>query len=99
MEGKPFYEVAEIFERINRTGIELSVFALATAVYFKKKVNLRDWWKEYYTSDMSVIRKFCSEDDENYSKYILQVMALLQRKEVKKRVLINPKEFVLDYGK
>ncbi len=99
LEGKPFYEVAEIFERINRTGIELSVFALATAVYFKKKINLRDWWKEYYTSDMSVIRKFCSEDDENYPKYILQIMALLQGKEVKKRVLINPKEFILDYEK
>lgn len=93
LENKPFYEVAEIFERINRTGIELSVFALATAVFFKKGINLRDWWKEYYNAGENIVGTFCNIDDENYPKYILQVMALLQGKEVKKKILINPKEF------
>jgi len=100
LENRPFYEVAEIFERINRTGIELSVFALATAVFFKMGINLRNWWKEYYNAEENVVRKFCKdEDDENYPKYILQIMALLQEKEVKKKTLINPKEFRVDKEK
>lgn len=98
LENRPLYEVAEIFERINRTGIELSVFALATAVFFKRGYNLRNWWKEYYEND-SQIQKYCKEDDENYPKYILQIMALLQGKEVKKKVLINPFELTVDKEK
>ena len=96
LENRPFYEVAEVFERINRTGIELSVFALATAVFFKKSINLREWWKEYYNEEESIVEKFCDVDDENYPKYILQIMALLQGKEVKKKILINPREFTVD---
>ena len=91
IEDRPLYEVAEIFERINRTGVELSVFALATAVFCKEEHNLRKWWKEYYENDDS-IKKYCKEDEENFPKYILQIIALLQGKEVKKKVLIDPSE-------
>lgn len=96
LENRPFFEVAEIFERINRTGIALSVFALATAVFFEKDRNLRGWWEEYYNDDESVIGKFCKVDNESYPKYILQIMALLQGKDVTKKILINPKEFTPD---
>ncbi len=97
LENRTFWEVAEIFERINRTGIELSTFALATAVFFKQRVNLRDWWKEYYDTG-GEITGMCEDDDEDYPKFTLQVMALLQGKEVKKKVLINPKEFSVNKG-
>ncbi|MCK4949520.1 MAG: DUF262 domain-containing protein, partial [Thermoplasmata archaeon] len=99
LENKPIEEVAEIFERINRTGIPLSVFAIATAVFFKKDVNLREWWKNYYQDDESSMKVFCKVDDENYPKYLLQIMALLQGKEVKKKVLLNPKEFAVGIPK
>ena len=92
LENRNFAEVAEIFERINRTGIVLSTFALATAVFFKQKVNLRDWWMEYHRAGGQVA-EFCEDDDEDYPKFILQVMALLQGKEVKRKIIINPKEF------
>lgn len=99
LEGRPLYEVAEVFERINRTGVELSVFALATAVFFKKDMNLRSWWDEYYQKDDAGVTRFCKDDDEEYPKYILQIVALIDGKEVKKRVLINPREFSVDGGK
>ena len=99
LENKSLPEVAEIFERINRTGVELSVFALATAVFFKQGINLRNWWKEYYNMPENPIRNFCDEDNEEYPKIILQVMALLQGKEVKKRVLVNSKELTVNKEK
>ena len=60
---------------------------------------MRDWWKEYYNEEESILGKFCKDDDENYPKYILQIMVLLQGKEVKKKILINPKEFTVDREK
>ena len=96
LEGKPFYEVAEIFERVNRTGIELSVFALATAVFFKQNINLREWWKNYYGDEGNEVKQFCEEDNEEYPKYILQIAGLLSGKEVKKKILIDPKQFSID---
>jgi len=98
LENRPLYEVAEVFERINRTGIELSVFALATAVFIKEDHNLRNWWEEYYKND-DQIQNYCKDDDENYPKYILQIMALLQGKEVKKKVLINSHELSVNKEK
>lgn len=95
LENRRLYEVAEIFERINRTGVELSVFALATAVFFKKdeNKNLRNWWEEYYEREGGYIRQLCKKDDEDYPKYLLQIMALVQNKEVKKKVLLDSKVF------
>lgn len=93
LENKSFAEVAEIFERINRTGVQLSVFALATAVFYKQGIKLRDLWKNYYNNDENEITGFCSIDNEEYPKFILQIIALLKGKDVKKNVLINPKVF------
>lgn len=93
LENKQLFEVAEIFERINRTGVVLSVFALATAVYTKQGINLRKMWKNYYENNNYEVKNFCEIDDEDYPKLILQIMALLQNKEIKKRVIIDPKEF------
>ena len=98
LQDVPLEKVAEIFERINRTGVELSVFSLATAVFFRQGQRLRDYWKKYYKRSQQ-IKKYCSVEDENYPKYILQIMALLQGKEVKKKVLINPKRFKVDEQK
>lgn len=101
LENMPLPDVAEVFERINKTGVELSVFALATAVFFEGKINLRDWWLKTFNDGDSELRngKFCKKDDENYPKYILQIMALLQGKEVKKRVLINKETFTVTQDK
>ena len=98
LEGRPFHEVAEIFERINRTGVVLSTFALATAVYFKNKINLREWWQQYYDEN-ELIRYYCERDNEEYPKIILQVIALCQGKEVRKKVLINSKDLSIDKNK
>lgn len=98
LQNTDIIEVAEIFERINKTGVELSVFAIATAVFYNEDCNLRKWWEDYYNQN-GLIKKFCDIDDENYPKYILQIMALLQEKEVKKRVLIDSSELKVDKGK
>jgi len=92
LENYSVADVAEIFERINRTGVVLSVFALATAVFYRQGLNLRYLWRESYENS-EILPRYCDIDDEDFPKMILQVMALLQGKEVKKRVLINPREF------
>ncbi len=91
LEERDLVKVVDLFERINRTGVALSVFALATAVYMKGGVNLRRLWREFYAASPT-IQQFCQEDDETYPKYVLQVMALLQGKEVKKKVLIDSRQ-------
>lgn len=94
LENRPLSEVAEIFERINRTGTELSVFSLANAVFFKQKCNLREWWKKYF-QESSRVAEYCGDlSKEDYPKYILQIIALCHGKEVKKSVLISPSELL-----
>lgn len=39
--------IVHIFERLNRSGIRLSVFDLATAHLFTKGIHLRDYWEEF----------------------------------------------------
>ena len=74
--------IINIFERINRTGVTLSLFDLAVARLYKKDVKLRKHWDE-----------FCRENEE-VAQVIqpdasLKVIALLQGKETKRTSLLD----------
>jgi hypothetical protein len=94
LENRPLSEVAEIFERINRTGTELSVFSLANAVFFKRRCNLRECWNKYF-QESNRVAQYCGDlSKEDYPKYILQIIALCNGKEVRKSILISPIELL-----
>ncbi len=74
--------IINIFERINRTGIRLSLFDLAVARLHPKEINLRKLWRDF------------SEKNETLAKiikpeFILKVIALWHDKEPKKSALLD----------
>ena len=84
--------VVEIFERINRTGENLSVFELLTARLYKEDLELRQLWENVYEDkeNFSHIRKFSDDiKDEKYQKHILRTMALIRDEEPKRKNLIT----------
>jgi hypothetical protein len=84
--------IVEIFERINRTGENLSVFELLTARLYKEDLELRELWKEVYEDkeNFSHIRKFSDDiKDEKYQKHVLRTMALIRGNEPKRKNLIT----------
>jgi len=80
--------VVEVFERINRTGTPLSVFALVTARLYNHGPRLRDLWQETFENG-TCIQFFSEKDDEAIPRIILQVVSLLRGKECKKKDLIS----------
>jgi hypothetical protein len=80
-------KVVEIFERINRTGTPLSVFALTSARLYKDGVNLRNLWDTTYIESPE-INQYSEPKDEAFPRIILQIIALMRGKECKKKNLI-----------
>ncbi|MCS7049152.1 MAG: DUF262 domain-containing protein [Verrucomicrobiae bacterium] len=74
--------IVNIFERINRTGVSLSLFDLAVARLYLKQVQLRKLWEKF------------AEEDKNRAEvvkpeFLLKVIALLNGKETKKSTLLD----------
>jgi hypothetical protein len=87
----PPERIVETFERINKTGVPLSIFELLTAKLYKHHIKLRDLLmdaKQKYSS-LKVIPE----------EYVLKVIALLRGQEVKRKNLLelDPKDFVSDW--
>jgi hypothetical protein len=87
----PPERIVETFERINKTGVPLSIFELLTAKLYKHHIKLRDLLmdaKQKYSS-IKVIPE----------EYVLKVVALLRGQEVKRKNLLelDPKDFVSDW--
>jgi len=83
--------IAETFERINRTGVPLSIFELLTARLYKYDIKLRDLLenaKEEYEFARII-----------HEEYILKVVALKRNLELKRRSLLelDPENFERDW--
>lgn len=94
--------IVEIFERINRTGQNLSIFELLTARLYSEDILLRELWEEVYKNrdEFGLIHKFSKDiKDEKYQKHILSTMALIRGEEPKRKNLItlNSKNFREDW--
>jgi uncharacterized protein with ParB-like and HNH nuclease domain len=75
-------DIVNIFERINRTGISLSLFDLAVAQLYQKQINLRDLWDDFLKDNKdvkSVIQPV----------FLLRIITLLEGKEIRKRDLLD----------
>ncbi len=82
-------DIAILFERINRTGIKLSIFALLTARLYKF-INLRTEWENAFNEKYR-LKQIASNDIEN-SKipyYIIQGLVLSEGMSIKARDVIK----------
>ncbi len=75
-------DIVNIFERINRTGLSLSLFDLAVAKLYKKGVNLRNLWEKVQNSYQGVT-------DLIKPEFLLRLIALREGKEPKKGNLLR----------
>jgi hypothetical protein len=87
----PPERIVETFQRINMTGVPLSIFELLTAKLYKHKIKLRDLLiqaKQRYSFLKAV-----------QEEHVLKVIALLRGQEVKRKNLLelDPENFVPDW--
>jgi hypothetical protein len=91
-------EVCAIFEKLNSTGVLLSVYDLLTARLYKYSIDVHKLWQT--SSDMHAqIHEFSGGEPDTYGIFVLRVIALLRGLEVKARQLINlkPQNFEEDW--
>lgn len=74
--------IINIFERINRTGVSLSLFDLAAARLYRKGIDLRRQWKEFASTNRELSKIIKPE-------FLLKTIALLEGKEVRKSALLD----------
>jgi len=91
-------EVCAIFEKINSTGVKLSVYDLLTARLYKDGIDLHALWEEAIDRHELLNQHSGGEPDE-FGVYALRTLALVRGQDVKSKTLINlsPQEFKRDW--
>lgn len=91
-------EVCAIFEKLNSTGVALSVYDLLTARLYRFGVDLHRLWQEA-VEDNELLGQFSNEDPDIYGVLVLRTLALIRDQEVKSKSLINlhPEGFENDW--
>jgi len=92
--------VCAIFEKLNSTGVELSVYDLLTARLYRSGTNLHELWKDTCSKHKLISQWSKGKADTNkFGVLILRTLALLRGKEVKPAELINldPNDFAQDW--
>lgn len=74
--------IVNIFERINRTGVSLSLFDLVGARLYPKGVRLRNLWNAFENKHKSLT-------DVVRPEFLLKVIAILEKKEPRKGNLLK----------
>ncbi len=92
--------VCAIFEKLNSTGVELSVYDLLTARLYRSGIKLHDLWKETCHQN-PLIREWSNgkADTDKFGVQILRTLALLRGLDPKPSILIElkPEEFAEDW--
>jgi hypothetical protein len=92
--------VCAIFEKLNSTGVDLSVYDLLTARLFRSQIDLHRLWEES-VEDHSLIAEWSdgSADTNKFGVLLLRTLALMRDLEPKPKTLINlePKNFAEDW--
>jgi len=93
-------EICAIFEKVNSTGVLLSVYDLLTARLFKYKIDLHKLWNETITKHNS-LATFSEGEPDLYGVLILRCIALIRGLDAKGTTLVNlkPKDFINDWEK
>lgn len=74
--------IVNIFERINRTGVSLSLFDLAAARLYVKEIQLRDLWENFKRKNVDLAKHIKPD-------FILKIISLWLDKEPRKRSLLD----------
>ncbi|MDR7534669.1 MAG: DUF262 domain-containing protein [Armatimonadota bacterium] len=74
--------IVNIFERINRTGVTLSLFDLAVARLYLKQVGLRGLWEDFERSSPEAAKTVKPE-------FLLKVIAISRGREPRKSTLLD----------
>ncbi len=84
--------IAVLFEKINRTGVKLSVFDLLTARLYKF-LNLREEWEKSFDEHLN-IQKFAlnNKRDTTVPYYFIQAIALYEGLSIKARDMLKINE-------
>lgn len=92
--------VCTIFEKMNSTGEDLSVYDLLTARLYRDNIDLHKLWSES-TEEHHYLRQWSEGKAENHKFGVLalRTVALLRGLDPKPRILINlsPKDFEADW--
>lgn len=92
--------VCAIFEKLNSTGVELSVYDLLTARLYRSQIDLHKLWAEAITANVRLAEWSGGRaDTHSFGVLVLRVLALLRDLEPKPKTLINlePKDFETDW--
>ncbi len=92
--------VCAIFEKLNSTGVALSVYDLLTARLYRDKIDLHQLWDEAVATHPKLAAwSEGSADSHNFGVLMLRTVALLRELEPKPRILINlvAKDFAEDW--
>lgn len=81
-------EVCAIFEKMNSTGVPLSVYDLLTARLYKYGIDLHKLWKDSVEKH-KLLSQFSDNEPDIFGVFVLRTIALMRSKEVKSKVLIN----------
>jgi hypothetical protein len=92
--------VCAIFEKLNSTGVDLSVYDLLTARLYRSGIRLHDLWAEACNSH-SRLRAWSNgkADQHKFGVLVLRTLALLRGLDPKPRILIDlsPVDFAKDW--
>ena len=82
--------ICAIFEKLNSTGVELSVYDLLTARLFRSTIDLHGLWDQAISENPFLAEwSNGSADEHSFGVLVLRTMALMRGLEVKPKVLIN----------
>lgn len=74
--------IINIFERINKTGVRLSLFDLIAARLYLKGVNLRELWDKFTKKNNAIAKVIQPE-------FIIKIISIWQNKEPRKSALLD----------
>jgi hypothetical protein len=99
-DGDAIGRVCAIFEKLNSTGVDLSVYDLLTARLYRYGIRLHDLWDEAVASH-GRLRAWSKgkADKHKFGVLVLRVLALLRGLDPKPRILIDlqPEGFEADW--
>ncbi|WP_052735466.1 DUF262 domain-containing protein [Methanosarcina sp. 1.H.A.2.2] len=90
--------IATLFERINRTGVKLSVFDLLVARLYKY-INMRSEWEKAFDENI-LIQQFSEYSKRNTKVpyYLVQSLSLYHGLSIKARDMLNVDESIINLG-
>lgn len=91
-------QVCAIFEKMNSTGVPLSVYDLLTARMYRYEIDMHRMWKET-VAEHSLLNTYSDGKPDRYGVYLLRTIALLRGLDAKSKTIINlsPKDFESDW--